>query len=185
MRQLKITKLKKVRREPKDKEYEKVYFEAKEIYHSKRRENYNFRHFLRHHSSASLINLFSYARINRCYKELVEIANAVERKMVAMQLLPPDACEKIVETGTYILEDALYSGECMDCVKLDSGEWCVRTIPDERKISFRELTDRTSLLRIADALAAALEELVERDAEANEQWFSQYPYPEYIEISVE
>ena len=89
---------------------------------------------------------------------------------------------KIVETGTYILEDALYSGECMDCVKLDSGEWCVRTIPDERKISFRELTDRTSLLRIADALAATLEELIERDDEANELWFSKYPFPEYIEI---
>ena len=98
MRQLKITKLKKVRREPKDKEYEKVYFEAKEIYHSKRRENYNFRHFLRHHSSASLINLFSYARINRCYKELVEIANAVERKMDHENTFRSSTCRNTAES---------------------------------------------------------------------------------------
>ena len=185
MRQLKITKLRKIRREPKDKEYEKVYFDVQDIYRSKCSENYRLRLFMRKHSSASRINLFSYAKINRCYKELIEIANAVERKMVAMQLLSPDACEKIVETGTYILEDALYKGECMDCVKPDSGEWCVKTVSDERKILFRELTDRTSLLRISDALAAMLEELIEKDAEANEQWFSQYPYPEYIEIPVE
>lgn len=185
MRKLKITKLRKTRREPKDKEYEKVYFEAQNVYRSKCSENYSLRLFLRHHSSASRLNLFSYAKINRCYKELIEIANVVERKMVAMQLLPTDACEKIVETGTYILEDALYKGECMDCVKLDNGEWCVKTVADERKISFRELTDRTSLLRIADALVAMLEELIEKDTEANEQWFSRYPRPEYIEIPVE
>lgn len=185
MRQLKIIKLKKIRREPKDKEYAKAYFEAKDIYSSKCSDNSRLRQFLRRHSSLSRIELFANARINRCYKELFEIADTVEQKMAAMQLIPTDNCEKRVETGIYILEDALYSGECMGCVKLDNGEWCVKTVPDERKISFRELTDRTSLLRIADALAATLEELIERDTEANEQWFSKYPYPEYIEIPVE
>ena len=185
MRQLKITKLKKIRREPKDKEYEKAYFEAKDIYHSKRSENYRLRLFMRKHSSRSRIIFFSSARINRCYKELIEIADVIEQKMYAMQLIPVDICEKVVETGRYILEDTLYSGECMDCVKPDNGEWCVKTVPDERKISFREFTDRTSLLRIADALAATLEELIERDDEANELWFSKYPFPEYIEIPVE
>ena len=46
MRQLKITKLKKVRREPKDKEYEKEYFEARNIYHNKCSENYKLRLFI-------------------------------------------------------------------------------------------------------------------------------------------
>lgn len=185
MRQLKITKLKKIRREPKDKEYAKAYFEAQDIYHSKRAENSSLRLFLRRHSSASRINLFTNARINRCHKELIKIADTVEQKMTTMQLIPIDICEKIVTTGIYMLEDSLYSGECMDCIKPDSGEWYVRTVPDERKISFRELTDRNSLLRIADALAATLEELIEKDTEANEQWFSKYPFPEYIEIPVE
>ena len=182
MRQLKITKLKRIRREPKDKEYEKAYFEARDIYYCKRSENLSLRQFLRRHSSLSRINLFTNARINRCYKELIEIADTVEQKMAAMQLISTDICEKVVETGRYMLEDTQYSGECMDCVKLDSGEWSVKTVPDERKISFREFTDRTSLLRIADAFAATLEELIERDTEANEQWFSKYPFPEYISI---
>ena len=185
MRQQKIMKLKKVRREPKDKEYAKAYFEAKDIYSSKCSENSRLRLFMRKHSSRSRINFFSSARINRCYKELIEIADAIEQKMYAMQLIPIDICKKFVETGIYTLEDTLYSGECMDCVKSDNGEWCVKTVPDERKISFRELTDRTSLLRIADALASTLEELIERDIEANEQWFSKYSFPEYIEIPIE
>jgi hypothetical protein len=185
MRQLKIMKLKKVRREPKDKEYAKAYFEAKDIYNRKCSENSSLRQFMRRYSSRSRINLFSYAGINRCYKELIEFADVIEQKMAAMQLISTDICEKVVETGIYMLEDALCSGECMDCVKLDNGEWCVKTVPDERKISFRKLTDRNSLLRIADALASTLEELIERDIEANEQWFSKYSFPEYIEIPIE
>ena len=46
MRQLKITKLKKIRREPKDKEYEKEYFEARNIYRNKCSENYKLRLFI-------------------------------------------------------------------------------------------------------------------------------------------
>ena len=46
MRQLKITKLKKIRREPKDKEYEKEYFEARNIYRNKYSENYKLRLFI-------------------------------------------------------------------------------------------------------------------------------------------
>ena len=185
MRQLKITKLKKIRREPKDKEYEKEYFEARNIYSNKRSENYKLRLFMRRHSSKSRINLFSSAKINRCHKELIEFADIIEQKMTAMQLIPIDICETLVETDIYILEDALYSGECKDCVKLGNGEWCVKTVQNEQKISFRKFTDRTSLLRIADILASTLEELIERDTKANEQWFSKYSFPEYIKIPIE
>ena len=185
MRQLKIIKLKRIRCEPKDKEYAKAYFEAKDIYSSKCSDNSRLCQFLRRHSSLLRTHLFTNAKINRCYKELFEIADTVKQKMAAMQLIPIDICEILFETGIYKLEDALYSGECMGCIKLDNGEWCVKTVLDERKISFREFTDRTSLLRIADALSATLEELIERDTEANEQWFSKYPFPEYIEILVE
>ena len=96
MRQLKIIKLKKIRREPKDKEYAKAYFEAKDIYSSKCSDNSRLRQFLRRHSLLSRINLFANARINRCYKELFEIADTVEQKMAAMQLIPIDICEKLV-----------------------------------------------------------------------------------------
>jgi hypothetical protein len=98
MRQLKIIKLKKIRREPKDKKYAKAYFEARNIYRSKRSENYRLRLFMRRHSSKSRINLFSSAKINRCHKELIEFADIIEQKMAAMQLIPIDICETLVET---------------------------------------------------------------------------------------
>jgi hypothetical protein len=61
----------------------------------------------------------------------------------------------------------------------------VKTVQNEQKISFRKFTDRTSLLRIADILASTLEKLIERDTKANEQWFSKYSFPEYINIPIE
>ena len=77
------------------------------------------------------------------------------RQVDAATHLPDDYYErdKFIRTSPFMVQDALYSGECKDFVKaVADGEWYICTVPDGVRVPVCELTDRDSMRGALEAL---------------------------------
>lgn len=126
-------------------EYEMVHSQALESHNEHCQGNGRLEKFLRLNPAKQRAHFFATSKINRCRKEVIEIADLVEWKKVDMALhLPDDYDErdKFIRTKPYRINDALYDGECQDLVKPCGGEWCTCTKPEGERIAISALTDR-------------------------------------------
>lgn len=112
-------------------------------------------------SEKARAHLFATAKIGRCRKEIKTAADYVEWRQVDVAThLPDDYDErdKFIRTSSFMVQDALYSGECKDFVKaVADDEWYISTVPDGVRVPVRELTDRDSMRGALEALLAILE----------------------------
>lgn len=146
-------------------EYEEIHAKALDSHCDHCRGNGDLEKFLRLKSPKHRAHLFATAKINRCRKELIEIADHVEWKLVDIALhLPDDYDErdKFIRTQSYKVSDPIYTGECQDLVKPCGGEWCICTVNGEH-IAISTLTDRESLHNIADAFCEILTNLMQEN----------------------
>jgi hypothetical protein len=118
-------------------------------------------------------DLFENAKIGRCRKEVITAADHAEWKMVDIALhLPDDYDErdKFIRTSTFMVQDALYCGECKDIVKPVGGEWSICTSPAGERIAISALTDRKSLRTVHEQLIEILSNLSKTGFRSFHEW---------------
>lgn len=154
-------------------EYEEIHAKALESYCEHYRGYGNIENFMRLNPAKQRSHLFATAKINRCRKELVKIADLVEWKMVDMALhLPDDYDErdKFIRTKPYRVHDALYDGECQDLVKPCGGEWHICTAPEGKRIAISAIADRESLHNVAEVLCEILSNQMKQKRMSFREW---------------
>jgi DNA-directed RNA polymerase sigma subunit (sigma70/sigma32) len=156
-----------------DNEYEKMHEELFDCYNKSCRGDNRIERFLRHNSKEQINNLFENAKIGRCRKEVITAADHAEWKMVDIALhLPDDYDErdKFIRTSTFMVQDALYCGECKDIVKPVGGEWSICTSPAGERIAISALTDRKSLRTVHEQLIEILSNLSKTGFRSFHEW---------------
>ena len=156
-----------------DKEYEEFHSKANNAYCEYCQKNGQLFDLVRFNSKGHIENLFANAKISRCRNEIIKVANCVEWKMVDTAVhLPYDYDErnKFIRSKPFIVQDALYNGECKDFVKVAGCEWFICTVHEEVRIPVLELTDRNSMRNAFESLMEILENLIERKTMSFSEW---------------
>jgi hypothetical protein len=156
-----------------DKEYEEFHSKANNAYCEYCQKNGQLFDLVRFNSKGHIENLFANAKISRCRNEIIKVANCVEWKMVDTAVhLPDDYDErnKFIRSKPFIVQDALYNGECKDFVKVAGCEWFICTVHEEVRIPVLELTDRNSMRNAFESLMEILENLIERKTMSFSEW---------------
>lgn len=143
-------------------EYEEIHTQAYNAHVEYCRINNEAKDYIRFMPPQQCRNMFASAKVGRCRKEIVKVAELLERKQT-----DPSVCvsvknepqEKYIYTPSYYLQDELYNGECKDVVKSADGEWYVCTSPAGERIAIRKLADRESMGNLIEALIETLRKL--------------------------
>ncbi len=154
-------------------EYEEIHAKAFDSYCEHCHGNGGIEKFMRVNSDKLRAQLFATAKIGRCHKELVKVADLVEWKMVDAALhLPDDYDErdKYIRTQPYMVHDARYDGECKDLVKPVGSEWCICVASGGERIPINQLTDRESMCNAMEALCVVLSNLMKKKIVTFREW---------------